>query len=100
MKKAVARLSELGEGEVKAVEVEGKQIILVKSGEKIYALSRFCTHEDADLSEGFTADGRLVCPLHLSQFDLATGEALTPPATAPLKAYSVEVEDDFVLLSI
>ncbi|MFN3622057.1 MAG: Rieske (2Fe-2S) protein, partial [Nitrososphaerales archaeon] len=53
LKKVVAKTNEICEGEIKAFEVDGKQIILVKSGSKIYALSRFCTHEEADLSTAF-----------------------------------------------
>ncbi|MEM1994932.1 MAG: Rieske 2Fe-2S domain-containing protein [Nitrososphaerales archaeon] len=98
MKKVVAKTSEIREGEIKAFKVDGKQIILVKNGGKIYALSRFCTHEEADLSTGFLLEDRLVCPLHLSQFDLKSGAALTPPATEPLASYVVEVVEDMVVL--
>jgi len=100
LKKVVARLSEISDGEIKVVDVDGEEAILVRSQGRVYALSRYCSHEKADLSTGFLAEDRLVCPLHLSQFDLASGVALSPPATEPLKSYSVEVVGDDILLDI
>ncbi len=100
MKRVVAKSNEIREGEIKALEVEGKEIILVKSGGKIHALSRFCTHDKADLSTSILLEDRLVCPLHLSQFDLTDGKALTPPATEPLEVYLVEVVEGDVVLEI
>ena len=79
MKKAVAKLSEINEGEIKGIEVDNNQIIIVKSRGRVYALSRYCSHEDADLTTGFLTEDTLVCPLHLSQFGLADGKALSPP---------------------
>ena len=100
LKKVVAKMNEISEGEIKEINVDGEEVILVKSGGRVYALSRYCSHEKADLLTGFLTDDRLVCPLHLSQFDLVTGRALSPPATEPLKSYLVEVVDDDILLDI
>ncbi len=50
------------------------------------------------------ADGRpagtLTCALHLSRFDLATGEALDPPAELPLAVYDVVLEDGRVRIDV
>jgi 3-phenylpropionate/trans-cinnamate dioxygenase ferredoxin subunit len=64
------------------------------------ALDGTCTHEEADLGIGFLTGGRITCPLHLSQFDLDTGEALTPPAEAPLRTYKVKLEGGRVWLEV
>ena len=100
LKKAVAKLGEINEGEIIGIEVDNKQIIIVKSSGRVYALSRYCSHEDADLATGFLTEDRVVCPLHLSQFDLADGKPLSPPATEPLKSYPVEVVGDDIFLDI
>jgi len=50
------------DGEVKAVT---KGIVAFKHEDEIYYLSRFCTHEGADLSLGYIDEqGRLRCPWH------------------------------------
>ena len=48
-------------------------------------MSGICTHEETDLGLGFVIEDRIVCPLHLSQFELKSGPAVNPPATVPLK---------------
>lgn len=79
-------------------EVAGHRYLLLRIDGGLKALDGTCTHEEADLGIGFLAAGRITCPLHLSQFDLDTGEALTPPAELPLKVYPVKVEGGRVLI--
>ena len=43
-----------------------------------------CSHEYFELDKGFLTGDSLTCALHLSRFDLETGEALDPPAELPL----------------
>jgi nitrite reductase/ring-hydroxylating ferredoxin subunit len=45
-------------------------------------------------------DDRIVCPVHLSQFDMKSGEALNLPATDPLLIFEVKIEDSSVLIKI
>jgi nitrite reductase/ring-hydroxylating ferredoxin subunit len=42
----------------------------------------------------------LTCALHLSRFDLETGEALDPPAELPLALYTVIVENDRIFIEV
>ena len=60
-------------------------------------------HEYCELDRGFLSPAgvtapTITCPLHLSRFDLGTGEALDPPAEAPLGVHRVSVDDDGWLL--
>jgi len=43
---------------------------------------------------------RVVCPLHLSQFDLKTGQVMNPPATEPLKTFNVQIRGDEIFVEI
>lgn len=50
------------------------------SGGELFAVSRRCRHQLADLSEGSVdADGCLVCPWHQSRYDVTTGEMVEGP---------------------
>ena len=49
----------------------------------VAAVDGVCTHEESMLSQGFMIEERVVCQLHLSQFDLRTGEAKTLPLHGP-----------------
>jgi 3-phenylpropionate/trans-cinnamate dioxygenase ferredoxin subunit len=99
---ALFSVDELKPGAARKVEVDGHVIALVRIDDDVYALGDTCSHDDVSLSEGYVeADDRsLECWRHGAQFDLATGEALTLPATRPVPTYEVEVIDGRVLLTI
>jgi len=67
---------------------------------KVYAVSGTCTHEEADLGLGFVLEGRVVCPLHLSQFDLKDGSVQNPPATIPLKTFNVKIDGGTIFVEV
>jgi len=46
-----------------------------------------------------TSGTKIECWLHGAEFDLRTGEALTPPATSPLKTFNVEVNGNQVVVT-
>lgn len=97
---AAMRASELTEGTMSALDVRGVHILLAKIGGEVSALSGTCTHEDADLGLGFVIEDRVVCPLHLSQFDLRTGQVLNPPATAPLRTFNAKIEGGMIFVEV
>ena len=92
--------SELGEGSMKAADVKGTHLLLARLGGQVSAVSGICTHEETDLGTGFLLEDRVVCPLHLSQFDLKTGEAVNLPATEPLKRFNVKIEDGTIFVEV
>jgi nitrite reductase/ring-hydroxylating ferredoxin subunit len=92
--------SELLEGSMAPVDFEGVHILLARIGGRVFAVSGTCTHEDADLALGFKIEDRVTCPLHLSQFDLKTGEVLNPPATQPLRSFNVKIEGDAIFVEV
>jgi 3-phenylpropionate/trans-cinnamate dioxygenase ferredoxin component len=96
----VAAVDEVPEGTMLMVQVEGTQILLVHTDGRIRAMQGICTHEYFELDKGFLTDGSLTCALHLSRFDLETGEPLDPPAEVPLALYPVSIEDGRVVLEL
>jgi 3-phenylpropionate/trans-cinnamate dioxygenase ferredoxin subunit len=69
---------DLTEGRPVAVEVEGRPLFLVRSGDSIHALDDLCPHSGSRLHPGRVRAGVVACPLHGGRFDLATGRCLTP----------------------
>ena len=65
---------------------------------KLRALSGICTHEQYVLETGLIQENTLICPLHLSAFDLDTGEAQNPPAELPLEVFNIKVEDGKIFI--
>jgi 3-phenylpropionate/trans-cinnamate dioxygenase ferredoxin subunit len=93
-------LSQLEQGKPVKVEKDGKTICVARVGDEVFAIDDTCSHSDASLSEGDVTDFKIECWLHGAEFDLRTGEALTPPAVAPLHTYGVHVDGDSVTVEI
>ncbi len=96
----VASESDFTDQDRKVVIVEGEQILLIKIGDRIHAVSAICTHEYAQMAGGTVSGHEIECPLHGARFDLRTGTNLTPPATRPLEVYETKIEDGLVWIRI
>ena len=94
------KVADLSEGSMAAVDLNGTHILLAKIGGEVSAVSGTCTHEETDLGIGFVLEDRVICPLHLSQFDLRTGEVMNPPATLPLKRFNVKIKDEAIFVEL
>ena len=85
---------------MKGFDVHGRKIIVVNLGGEWHALSGICSHAYSELDKGFFAGEFVTCALHLSQFEVRTGEAISPPATDPLPKYPVFVEGGTVFVEV
>ena len=92
---------EVPEGTMKMCYVDGTdQVLVVNTNGDFHALQGICSHEYFELDKGFLTNGTLTCALHLSRFDLASGEPLDPPAEDALAIYHVVVEDGRVAIEV
>ena len=96
----VARLDDVAPGTMLMVQVDGTQILLVNLHGEIRATQGVCSHEYFELDQGFLTADTLTCALHLSRFDLFTGEALDPPAELPLHVYPAFIENGEIVLEL
>ena len=100
-----ADLSDLPDNSAVAVEVDGVEIALVRTGAEVFAIRDECSHATVALSEGevtFDDQGtpELECWLHGSTFNLRTGQPVIFPATEPVAVYPVSVDGDVVLVDV
>src|SRR5437867_8246606 len=96
----VAPLSDLPPGTMRGYEVGKRKIIIVNLDGEVHALDGICSHAYSELSQGFFAGDLVTCALHLSQFDVRTGEPISPPATDPIAKFSVIVENGAVFVNV
>lgn len=62
---------------------------------EVYVTDDTCTHGQASLSEGGEQDGFIIeCGLHLGEFDMRDGSAVSMPCTIPLRVYTTVVTDN------
>jgi 3-phenylpropionate/trans-cinnamate dioxygenase ferredoxin component len=96
----VATLEDIPDGGMVQIVVKGEPVGLYRAGDDVYAIHDICTHEEAYLTDGeFEVDDlEIECPLHGSHFNVVTGEVRILPATRPVTAYEVKVEEGRVLV--
>ena len=94
----VGKVSDFPDGAIKPFTLGDEAIAIVNSEGRWYAFSNECTHVGAALTEGYVVANQVVCWLHGSVFDMATGAKVEGPAFDPLSVYEVKVQGDDVLV--
>ena len=90
----VGPAEELPDGALRRVEAAGHAVCVGRVDGGWVAFDDTCTHEECPLSDGELDGAIVVCPCHGSEFDVRTGDVLSPPALDPLPIYDVRVEGD------
>jgi NADPH-dependent 2,4-dienoyl-CoA reductase/sulfur reductase-like enzyme/nitrite reductase/ring-hydroxylating ferredoxin subunit len=78
--------------------VGDEEVLVVRSGSEIFALSAHCSHYHGPLAEGLVDGASVRCPWHHACFDLRTGEALHAPALGPIAVWKVEREGERIFV--
>jgi nitrite reductase/ring-hydroxylating ferredoxin subunit len=94
----VAFTSEIPEGRMKSVSVEGVQVLVAHVKGKYYAIGNVCTHVGGPLDQGILDDHEVQCPWHRSRFDVTNGQVKRGPAFQPEPVYDVRIENDSILV--
>lgn len=108
----VGRVEDIGPGERKIVEAEGRSIGVFNVGGEYYALRNSCPHQAAPLCLGsikgmalpgkpgeyvWVREGEILrCPWHGWEFDIKTGCSIFNPHKTRVRSYEVSVEPDEV----
>ena len=99
MSSANIAFSQLQDGKPLKVSLGAKDVCVARIGEEVFAVADICTHSEASLSEGDISNYKIECWLHGAEFDLRTGEAITPPAVEKLEVFEVRRDGDTVTIS-
>jgi 3-phenylpropionate/trans-cinnamate dioxygenase ferredoxin subunit len=96
----IVALGDVPEGKMHALTVDGRELLICRTKQGVYALDNVCTHAYARLNEGRLRGNRLICPLHGAAFDVRDGRVLGAPATRPLAIHTADVVDDRIEISV
>jgi nitrite reductase/ring-hydroxylating ferredoxin subunit len=78
------RTAEIAPGGMKAVDLNGRELVICNCDGTFRAIDRRCGHMNSPLEMG-TLDGTiLTCAMHCAQFDVTSGEVLSGPVPAYL----------------
>ncbi len=76
---------------------DGTDAILFKTNdEKVYALSRICTHQGCSVNFDLSQN-KLVCPCHGAEYETSQGNVLSGPTEKALKKINIKIDGDNVL---
>lgn len=86
-------------GEVKLVQVEGRDIGLLDVNGMYHAMGAVCPHEDRTLYEDEVDADTIICPWHGFDFKVKTGEYCVDPDLRVL-TYAVWTEGNDVFIEV
>ena len=72
---------------------QGVPILLVRRGQRLFAMAETCSHFSGPLSEGKLDGDSIVCPYHASRFALEDGRVINGPAVHPQPCLEVRARD-------
>ena len=92
--------SEVAPGSALKVEIEDLALAVFNVGGQFYVTDDLCTHGPGSLSEGYIEDDVVECNFHNGQFNIRTGEVVSPPCMVPIKTYPTLVVDGKVTIEL
>ena len=94
----IAKVTDLQDGEMKGVEVDGLKILLTRLDGTFFAIGGECSHYGGPLAEGVLSGVHVTCPWHQARFLVKTGEVVDPPALDSMARFETKVQGDRVIL--
>src|SRR5215469_9933185 len=87
----VLSASELADDQPARAMHHGVPILLVRRGQRLFAMAETCSHFSGPLSEGKLVDESIECPYHASRFALEDGRVINGPAVHPQPCLEVRI---------
>ena len=93
---AAVSLASIGPGRSRAINVAGVAVLVCRSGDEVFAIADFCTHDRKPIGDGKVRNGCVECPRHGARFAVRDGSVQTGPALSPTASYAVRVVEGTV----
>ncbi len=82
------------------VETHGLTLAVFNVDGEYHVTDDLCTHGPGSLSEGYIEGDVVECNFHNGQFNIRTGEVVSPPCMIPIKTYPTKVENGKVVIEV
>lgn len=96
----VGKISEIGPGERKIIEIDGTFVAIFNVGGTFYAIEDVCSHDDGPVAEGELDGFAIECPRHGARFDIRDGKVLRFPAITPIRSFKIAAEGEDLVLDL
>ena len=91
---------EVAPGTALKIEIEDLALAVFNVDGEFFVTDDLCTHGPGSLSEGYIDGDVVECNFHNGQFNIRTGEVVSPPCIVPVKTYPVTVIDGRVTIEV
>jgi nitrite reductase/ring-hydroxylating ferredoxin subunit/uncharacterized membrane protein len=88
----VVALDDLPDGALHGARVGDTRIVMLRRGDRVYALTDVCSHLGGPLHEGELSDDCVTCPWHGSRFSMVDGRVIDGPASFPQPALETRIQ--------
>jgi len=103
----IAQTSDFTDSNKKKISSDGREILLVKTGDSYFAIDNKCPHMNGSLYDGNLEGNNIVCPKHGSVFDVRSGESVQGGKMLFVRfkvndthSYPIKLEGDDILIAI
>ena len=96
----LCQADQVAAGAALRVETSGLTVAVFNIGGQFYVTDDACTHGPGSLSEGFIDGDVVECNFHNGQFDIKTGEVVSPPCMVAVRTYPAVVEGGTVVIEV
>jgi nitrite reductase/ring-hydroxylating ferredoxin subunit len=96
----LCRTADVAPGTALKVEIEDLAFAVFNVDGEFFVTDDHCTHGPGSLSEGYIEGEVVECNFHNGQFNIRTGEVVSPPCMVPVKTYPATVVDDRVIIEV
>jgi nitrite reductase/ring-hydroxylating ferredoxin subunit len=97
---ALCKTDQVAPGSALRVEAAGLTLAVFNVDGEFYVTDDACTHGPGSLSEGYIEGDVVECNFHNGQFNIRTGEVVSPPCMIPVKTYPTVVEGGSVFIEV
>lgn len=80
MEYKVCSSEELPNNSMRVISIQGSNILVCRSNNRLFALDNSCPHRGASLSKSEIKDSKIICYMHDFEYDLISGKLLNVPS--------------------
>lgn len=96
----LADVADVPEGGNRAFGLDGRSILVCRSGGEMYAFANRCPHALSPLEGGRVRARTIFCPLHGARFDISNGRSLNSLTDRPLRLYPLRIRDGRIEVAV
>ena len=96
----LCRAADVAVGTPLRIEADGLVVAVFNLDGEFFVTDDACTHGPGSRGEGYVDGDVVECNFHGGQFNIRTGEVISPPCMIPIKTYPTRVENGKVVIDI